>query len=119
MKKHSALPKIDLHCHLDGSLSLTTIQQLMALENIEIDAQTLEQEIRVDESCTDLGSYLEKFELPLKVLKTPRSFEIAIYQLLKEVALENMIYIEIRFAPFLSAKNEIEARRIIEGLLED
>ena len=106
MREYSMLPKIDLHCHLDGSLSLETIHQLMVLENIKIDAQTLGQEIKVDESCTDLRTYLKKFELPLKLLKTPKSFEIATYQLLKEVALENMIYIEIHFAPFLSATNE-------------
>lgn len=117
MREQGVLPKIDLHCHLDGSLPLETIKQLMILENIEIDIETLEQEIRVDESCTDLASYLEKFELPLRLLKTPRSFEIAIYQLLKEVALENMIYIELRFAPFLSATNEVEARRLIEGAI--
>lgn len=117
MREYSMLPKIDLHCHLDGSLSLETIHQLMVLENIKIDAQTLGQEIKVDESCTDLGTYLKKFELPLKLLKTPRSFEIATYQLLKEVALENMIYIEIRFAPFLSATNEEEARQMIEGAI--
>ena len=115
MSEHSTLPKIDLHCHLDGSLSLETIQQLMALENMDMDPETLQAETRADESCTDLGSYLEKFDLPLTLLKTPRSFEMAIYQLLKEVALENVIYMEIRFAPFLSASNEVEARRIIEA----
>lgn len=117
MSDHTLLPKIDLHCHLDGSLSLETVQQLIALENIPIDTANLAQELRVDGTCTDLGTYLEKFELPLKLLKTPKSFEIATYELLKEVALENMIYIEIRFAPFLTASNEIEARLIVEGAI--
>ena len=113
MQDNNKLPKIDLHCHLDGSLSLGTINKLIKLENLEIDTNNLEEKLRVDDSCTDLAMYLQKFELPLKLLKTPKSFEIAVYDLLKEVASENMIYTEIRFAPFLSATTTKEAKEIV------
>ena len=118
MKDYNKLPKIDLHCHLDGSLPLGTIHKLIELENIEIDTRNLEEELRVDDSCTDLAMYLQKFELPLKLLKTPKSFEIAVYELLKEVANENTIYTEIRFAPFLSAKTTEEAKEIVKMAIE-
>ena len=114
---YSTMPKIDLHCHLDGSIPIETIKQLMHDENIKIDNDKLEEAIRVDQTSTDLAGYLTKFELPLKLLQTPESFEIATYELLKDLAAENMIYTELRFAPFLTASNMAEAGQIIEAAI--
>ena len=51
------LPKIELHCHLDGSLSKefveTRLQRAVSFE-----------ELSVSDECTSLVEYLKKFDLP-------------------------------------------------------
>ena len=46
------LPKIELHCHLDGSLSLEFIRKKLA-EEIPL------FELQVGENCRSLAEYLE------------------------------------------------------------
>lgn len=51
------LPKIELHCHLDGSLSREFIEKRLG-------RKVLQEELSVSDDCTSLAEYLEKFTLP-------------------------------------------------------
>ena len=63
------LPKIDLHCHLDGSLTKACLETLLQKE-------LLNNELQVSENCQNLTEYLEKFNLPLRALQIyGRSFK--------------------------------------------
>ena len=85
------LKKTDLHCHLDGSLSATTLSHFLH--------RTPDfSELSVDDSCTSLTEYLKKFDLPLHCLQTKANLELAAYTFLKELAADQMKYIEVRFA---------------------
>ena len=50
------IPYIDLHCHLDGSITLDIARKLAELQNIELPADDaeLESKISVPESCESL-----------------------------------------------------------------
>ena len=50
------LPKIELHCHLDGSLSREFIEKRLG-------RTVQESELSVSDDCTSLAQYLEKFDL--------------------------------------------------------
>ena len=92
------LKKTDLHCHLDGSLSATTLSHFLH--------RTPDfSELSVDDSCTSLTEYLKKFDLPLHCLQTKANLELAAYTFLKELAADQMKYIEVRFAPTLSTQD--------------
>ena len=56
------LPKLELHCHLDGSLSRQFIEE-------RLHRSVSEHELSVSEDCRSLVEYLEKFDLPAHVLK--------------------------------------------------
>ena len=51
------LPKIELHCHLDGSLSREFVEKRLG-------RTVQEAELSVSDDCTSLAQYLEKFDLP-------------------------------------------------------
>ncbi len=58
------LPKVDLHCHLDGSLRPQTIIDIAVKENIDIPTKELkefEKYVKVFEECNSLKDYLDKF----------------------------------------------------------
>lgn len=104
--------KIELHCHLDGSLNIDFVKEMIGTQDI-----TMEQ-LKVTPDCRSLTEYLEKFELPLKCLQTRTGLKRAAYELVREVSLEGVKYIEVRFAPMLSTQQGLSCKEIIESVVE-
>ena len=50
------LPKVELHCHLDGSLSQEFIEKRLG-------RSVKKEELSVSDDCTSLAEYLEKFKM--------------------------------------------------------
>jgi len=105
------MPKIDLHCHLDGSLALEMIRR-------HTDNNVTSEMLYVRENCKSLTQYLKKFNLPLKCLQDKDGLKDGAYTFLKEVAKENMLYVEVRFAPMLSVHDGLSCSEVIEAVLE-
>lgn len=111
---------IDLHLHLDGSLNPKKIFQMAEMAKVELPTKE-EQEIRsllmVEPTCTDLGEYLEKFELPLQVLQTEECIEFAVYELLHDLSEQGLCYAEIRFAPQLHMKCGLSQEKVVQAAI--
>lgn len=98
------LPKIDLHCHLDGSVRPATIIDLAREQHIDLPSQNIEQIKQLmiaPETCQNLGEYLKRFELPLSVMQTRDGLERISFELFEDAARENVKYLEVRFGPQL------------------
>ena len=52
------IPKIELHCHLDGSVSIALLKQLALEQDISLN----EQNLQVDHNCENLEDYLCCFD---------------------------------------------------------
>ena len=106
-----ALPKVELHCHLDGSLSREFIESRLG-------RAVQPEELSVSDDCTSLAEYLEKFSLPGQCIMDEKGLEGAGYDVLKSMSQENVCYAEIRFAPLLSETESMNCRSVIEALLK-
>ena len=104
------LPKLDLHCHLDGSLSKTF------LENALGRTFTME-ELSVSMDCNSLVEYLEKFDIPLEAMNTASNIKAATVDVMKSASKEGVRYIEIRFAPLLSVSDSMKTGDVIEAVI--
>lgn len=104
------LPKIDLHCHLDGSLSLGLVSSLLGRE-VQL------EELQAADDCKSLAEYLQKFDLPLQCFQTAEGLRRGGYDFIEQVAAENVKYIEVRFAPQLSDKKGLNCSDVIENVL--
>lgn len=111
------LPKLDLHCHLDGSMSPETVSFLLKEQGISFGEKALQKELQVSDECESLGEYLQKFDLPLKCLQTEDGLKLATFHLLKNAALENIKYLEVRFAPMSSMEKGLSCNQVIESVL--
>lgn len=111
------MPKVELHCHLDGSISPYTIELLAKKEKRKL-MENWREKISVNADCTSLTEYLKCFNLPLSFLKTGESFFTAVKNLLCEAAKEQVMYMEIRFAPMLSVTKNLSGEEIIEAAVE-
>lgn len=97
---------IDLHLHLDGSLSLESARSLARAQEIELpdDDGELLSRLRVSKDCKDLNEYLERFELPLTLLQSYDALKNAAFDLCEELYEAGLVYAEIRFAPQLHCR---------------
>lgn len=105
------IPLIDLHCHLDGSLSQGCIEELLG-------RTVRKEELQVAPDCRDLAEYLEKFGLPLQCLQTPAGLRRAGHDFMKTAAGDRLRYVEVRFAPLLSCDRGMKTETVIESVLE-
>ncbi|HFL3571660.1 TPA: adenosine deaminase [Clostridioides difficile] len=115
------LPKIDLHCHLDGSVRVETMFDIAIKEKIDLPSNNMDEIkklAKVSFNCTSLDEYLEKFDLPLKVMQSKENLKRITFELLEDASRENVKYIEIRFAPLLHTQKGMSVKNIIEGIIE-
>lgn len=111
---------IDLHCHLDGSLSVDTVKYLAKRNRISIPKNDDEIKVllSVSDNCADLNEYLEKFALPLSLLQTKESLTYATHKLCDEFKKQGLMYAEIRFAPQLHTKNGLSQEDAVKAVIE-
>ena len=95
IKELTALPKVELHCHLDGSLSREFIEKRLG-------RKVSQSELSVSEDCSSLNEYLVYFDLPGNCFLDESGLKEAGFDVLKSMNQENVCYAEIRFAPLLS-----------------
>ena len=116
-----ALPKTDLHCHLDGSMRLRTILDLAEKQKVRLPADTedgLARAIHQGEVCQSLEEYLVAFDVTLSVLQTEESLYRAAYELAVDCAAENVRYLEVRYSPALHQKQGLKMTTVIDSVLE-
>ena len=93
------MPKIVLHLHLDGSIDMEDAYLWAKEDGLKITKKELEQELQVNDDCHNLNDYLEKFDLPCKLLQTCERLEKTSYHLFLKLSKMNVKYAEVRFAP--------------------
>ena len=100
--KYNLIPKVELHCHLEGSIRTQTILDLARQHNLNLpawDAATLEGHVKVREQMHDLQAVLEAFAIFQESLVSARAMERITYELLEDAHHQNIQLLEIRFSP--------------------
>lgn len=119
-EKIKKMKKAEIHLHLDGSMRIETILDLAKKEEIKLptyDFDEFRKYVEVDKDNNSLIEYLKKFDLPLMVLQESTALERTAYELIEDLAKDNYIYVEIRFAPLLHLNNGMKAEEVIESVL--
>ena len=105
------MPKIDLHCHLDGSMTQKSISEILG-RNVAL------SEVQVSDDCTSLAEYLSKFDIMMECIQTEAGLKKAAKDFLLGLQQDNVKYVEARFAPALSMNEGMECRQIMEAVLD-
>lgn len=115
-----AIPKAELHLHLDGSVRPKTILELAKQEGMPLptdDVDKLRDFLEANDRTSSLIEYIEFFELPIAVLQTVPALERATYELCEDVATENVRYVEIRYGPWLHVQRGLSLTDVIRAVL--
>ena len=113
-----ALPKTDLHLHLDGSIRVQTILDLASEQRLRLpaeDAVALGKLLRMGQGRRSLEEYLKAFDVTLAVLQEKDAIERCAYELALDCAAENVRYIEVRFSPILHTRHGLSLKESVDA----
>jgi adenosine deaminase len=102
-----ALPKVDLHRHLEGSLRLQTLAEIAQEHGIDLpsyDIEYLRPFVTVANDEPDFHRFLEKFRLLQRFYPTQAAVERVAYEAVADAAADNIKYLELRFNPLAQAR---------------
>ncbi len=113
------LPKTDLHLHLDGSLRLTTVQDLARERGIALpadDLKGLRDILEVGMECESLEEYLRAFSITVPLLQDAEALTRTSFELAEDAHRENVLYAEIRYSPLLHREGGLSLDEVITAV---
>jgi len=114
-------PKALLHDHLDGGLRPTTVIELAAETGYDklpaTDADELATWFRTAAHSGSLVRYLEPFAHTVGVMQTPEALHRVAYECVEDLAADNVVYAEVRFAPELHIDGGMSLDEVVEAVL--
>jgi adenosine deaminase len=115
-----ALPKAELHVHLDGSVRPETMIELARERSRPLPAWKPEalERLMVASDTRSLAEYLTRFDVILSLLQDEEAIDRVAYELAEDCASENVRYLEVRFCPGLNTREGLTAPRVIEAALK-
>jgi adenosine deaminase len=116
-----ALPKTDLHVHLDGSLRLPTILEIAETQGLRLpatDEKGLFEAIGCGKNLGSLIEYLRGFEITLQVMQTATALERIAFELAEDAHRENVRYMEVRYSPLLHTRDGLKLTAVVEAVLD-
>lgn len=93
-----AMPKAELHIHLEGSIRPHTLLQLAQRNGVELPFSD-EAGLREYYRFTDFPHFVEVWYVINKALQTAADFTLITYELGKEAAQQHTRYMEVTFTP--------------------
>src|SRR6476661_7753085 len=98
-----AMPKAELHLHLDGSLRVGTALELARTRGV--DAPTtwrgMFDALVAPMPCRDQAELLRAFDLPIALMQDAEALERITAELIETKAADGVRYVEIRWGPLL------------------
>lgn len=93
-----ALPKAELHVHLEGSIQPATLLTLAQRNHVTLPAETVEG-LREWFRFRDFEHFVEIYLAITRCLRTAADYELIAYEFGAEVARQNVRYAEVTFTP--------------------
>ena len=107
--KFKNLPKIELHIHLDCSLSYETVKRLRPDTTID----DFNNNFKASKSCSSLKQYIKCADNAISLMQSKESLELVMEDFFNQLIEDNVIYCEIRFAPLLHTEEGLNSREVL------
>jgi len=106
------LPKVELHLHLDCSLSYEAVRRL----DPKIDEDTYRHTFIAPPKCLDLADFLTRASQGIRLMQNQEQLEVVTRDLMRQLRADNVIYAEIRFGPLLHTQGGLSAGKVVETI---
>lgn len=114
-----AMPKTELHTHVEGAVRPETILDLSEQYNVELPAKTVDElkekiGMRPGE---DLLAFLKKFDCFRFVFDQPATLKRLAYEVVEDNAKENVQYTEVRINPY-KRPDKVSVGEVLDSVLD-
>ena len=107
------MPKVELHTHLDCSLSYAAIKELSAATTLE----EYRKRFKAPARCSSLAEFLGCIDPSLAIMQTRAALTLAAADIADQLAADNAVYAEVRFAPLLHRRDGLTGEDVVEAVL--
>jgi adenosine deaminase len=107
---YALLPKIELHLHLDCSLSYDVVKKINPL----IPYDEFRKSFVAPPKCNDLTDYLTRAIRGFELMQTKEQLQWVTLDLMKQLKADQVIYAEIRFAPLLHIAKGLTPYEVVQ-----
>ncbi|HYN63620.1 MAG TPA: adenosine deaminase [Candidatus Limnocylindrales bacterium] len=111
-----ALPKAELHQHLDGALRPETAVELATGIGMALSLEEARRRMVAPARCRDQAELLTYFDLPIALLQTATGLRRAATELVEDLAADGVRYAEVRWAPRLHLGDGLSVGEVIEAV---
>jgi len=105
-----ALPKVELHLHLDCSLSYEAVSHLSP----SVTREEYTKEFAAPAKCTNLADFLKRAPKGFQLMQDEHALRHVTEDLFRQLKDDGVIYGELRFAPLLHVEKGLAPERVIE-----
>jgi len=113
-------PKVNLHDHLDGGLRPSTVLELADRSGYgelpDADPARLADWFAAGASRGSLALYLEGFRHTIALMQTADALERIAYEYVEDMARDNVVYSEVRFAPHFHTQRGLGLDAVMEAV---
>lgn len=106
------VPKVELHLHLDCSLSFQAVSKL----DDSISIEEYRNEFIAPRRCSSLADFLTRAPRGFQLMQDEAALELVVEDLFEQLAADGVIYAEIRFAPLLHLERGLTPERVVAAV---
>src|SRR5579862_3663057 len=104
------LPKVELHLHLDCSLSYKAVSRLAP----SVSHEEYLRDYVAPARCTNLADFLSRAPKGFRLMQSEDALRAATEDVFEQLAADGVVYAELRFAPLLHLEGGMTAERVVE-----
>jgi adenosine deaminase len=104
-----SLPKIELHLHLDCSLSFQAVSALAT----SVTREEYQRDYIAPGRCANLADFLSRAPKGFRLMQTEESLRLVTEDVFQQLIEDGVIYAEIRFAPLLHTEQGLSPERVV------
>ncbi len=104
------MPKVELHLHLDCSLSYAAVARL----DPSISRQQYEAEFIAPPQCASLADFLTRAPRGFQLMQSRDALRLVTEDVFEQLGADHVVYAELRFAPLLHLAEGLTPENVVE-----
>src|SRR5580693_714833 len=104
-----SVPKIELHLHLDCSLSFQAVSRLAP----SVTCEEYQRDYIAPARCANLADFLTRAPKGFRLMQTEDALRLVTDDVFRQLVQDGVIYAEIRFAPLLHTEQGLSVERVV------
>jgi adenosine deaminase len=107
-----SMPKVELHLHLDCSLSYAAVSRL----DPSISRQQFDEEFVAPPQCSSLVDFLTRAPRGFRLMQTRDALRLVTEDVFEQLRADRVLYAELRFAPLLHLEQGLTPEAVVEAV---